>query len=160
MEFWAWTALIFYLADYRFEDNSQDYIVSDWEYLDLRSLGDVDSLSFVLSSSDVGAAGINTPTYFSMDNFSTADYTVDVENLEAANALQIFPNPTTDFVQIEGWDFPSMGATIEVRNLAGKLVLSRVVVLKEEFIRLDVRGLPKGMYFVSLGNQAVKLIKR
>lgn len=58
----------FYLADYRFEDNSEDYIVDSWEYVDLSSLGVVKSLEFSLSSSDVGDFGINTPTYFAMDS--------------------------------------------------------------------------------------------
>ncbi len=57
----------FYLADYRFEDNSQDYIIDTWEYVDLISLGVVKSLEFSLSSSDVGEWGMNTPAYFAMD---------------------------------------------------------------------------------------------
>jgi hypothetical protein len=57
----------FYLADYRFEDNSKDYIVENWEYVDLSFLGVVKSLEFSLSSSDVGKWGMNTPAYFALD---------------------------------------------------------------------------------------------
>jgi hypothetical protein len=57
----------FYLADYRFADNSQDYIVNTWEYVDLSFLGVVKSVEFSLSSSDVGKWGMNTPAYFAMD---------------------------------------------------------------------------------------------
>jgi hypothetical protein len=57
----------FYLADYRFEDNSEDYIVKTWEYVDLSSLGVVKSVEFNLSSSDVGSFGMNTPAYFALD---------------------------------------------------------------------------------------------
>jgi hypothetical protein len=60
----------FYLADYRFEDNSQDYIIDDWTWVDLTSLGDVIGLEFSLSSSDTGAYGMNTPAYFAMDNLN------------------------------------------------------------------------------------------
>ena len=60
----------FYLADYRFEDNSEDYIVDDWEYVDLSSLGLVKSLEFNLSSSDTGDYGMNNPTYFAMDSLN------------------------------------------------------------------------------------------
>ena len=44
------------LADYRFEDNSQDYIVDTWEFIDVSatSLNAADTIAFVLSSSDVG----------------------------------------------------------------------------------------------------------
>jgi len=57
----------FYLADYRFVDNSADYIVNTWRYVDLTSLGAVKSLEFGLSSSDVGDWGMNTPAYFALD---------------------------------------------------------------------------------------------
>jgi len=60
-------AVDFYLADYRFADNGQDYIVDTWEQVDLSGLGSVTSLEFGLSSSDVGSYGMNTPAYFAMD---------------------------------------------------------------------------------------------
>ncbi|MDF7808993.1 DUF4465 domain-containing protein [Pontiellaceae bacterium B12219] len=61
----------FYLADYRFADNTQDYVVDDWTWVDLSGLGDnVASLSFSLSSSDVGDYGMNTPGYFAIDELS------------------------------------------------------------------------------------------
>jgi hypothetical protein len=57
----------FYLADFRFEDNSKDYIVNTWWFVDLTPLGMVKSLEFSLSSSDVGAFGMNTPGYCAID---------------------------------------------------------------------------------------------
>jgi hypothetical protein len=57
----------FYLADYRFADNSEDYIVKTWEYIDLSSLGVVKNIEFSLNSSDVGEWGMNTPAYFALD---------------------------------------------------------------------------------------------
>jgi hypothetical protein len=60
----------FYLADYRFEDNAEDYIVDTWRYVDLTSLGKVMSLEFTLSSSDVGDFGMNTPGYFAIDTIT------------------------------------------------------------------------------------------
>lgn len=62
----------FYLADYRFADNSKDYIVSDWETVGLSSLGTIDSLQFSLESSDTRPPpiGMNTPAYFAMDQIA------------------------------------------------------------------------------------------
>lgn len=57
----------FYLADFRFKDNTSDYILKTWEFVDLTSLGVVKSLAFSLSSSDVSVFGMNTPAYFAMD---------------------------------------------------------------------------------------------
>lgn len=61
----------FYLADYRFADNGLDYIVDDWTWVDLSSLGEVAGLQFSLSSSDVGDFGMNTPAYFALDGLAS-----------------------------------------------------------------------------------------
>lgn len=61
-----------YLADYRFSDNSQDYVLKDWSFVDLSSLGAVSSLRFAMASSDVGDFGMNTPSYFAVDNLSVS----------------------------------------------------------------------------------------
>jgi hypothetical protein len=57
----------FYLADLRFADNQLDYIVNDWRFADLTTLGVVKSIEFSLSSSDSGSFGMNTPAYFAID---------------------------------------------------------------------------------------------
>ncbi|MFO0689726.1 MAG: DUF4465 domain-containing protein [Myxococcota bacterium] len=59
------------LADYRFDDPSLDYVLDRWVFLDLRGLGAVRELRFGFESSDVGAFGINTPTYFAIDDLTT-----------------------------------------------------------------------------------------
>jgi hypothetical protein len=61
----------FYLADYRFADNTQDYIIKNWTSVDLTPLGAAQSVGFTFQSSDTGAFGINTPTYVALDNLTT-----------------------------------------------------------------------------------------
>ncbi len=68
-------AVDFYLADFRSADNSADYAVDTWQYVDLTSLGVVESLEFTLSSSDVGDWGMNTPAYFAIDTLVADDGT-------------------------------------------------------------------------------------
>ena len=60
----------FFLADYRFANNTQDYIVSDWTAVNLSALGAVTKLSYTLSSSDNGTFGMNTPAYFGLDTLA------------------------------------------------------------------------------------------
>jgi hypothetical protein len=60
----------FYLADYRFENSEDDYLIDEWTFVDLTSLGSAASVQFSLSSSDNGGFGMNTPAYFALDNFS------------------------------------------------------------------------------------------
>ena len=82
----------FYLADFRFADSSQDYIVKDWTWVDLSALGFVDSLKFILSSSDNGQFGMNTPAFFCIDNF-VYDGIVSVGQ-KIQDDLAIYPNPS------------------------------------------------------------------
>ncbi len=58
----------FYLADYRFENQNKRYVISSWTNVDLQDLGKVNSVEFVLTSSDHDENGYNTPLYFCIDN--------------------------------------------------------------------------------------------
>ncbi|HSY62933.1 MAG TPA: DUF4465 domain-containing protein [Cytophaga sp.] len=69
------------LADYTFTDNSKDYVLDTWRWVDLRSLGIVDSLIFLLSSTDNDPVyGMNTPDYFAIDHFNEPLYDLAVVN--------------------------------------------------------------------------------
>lgn len=48
-----------------------EYVVA-WTYVDLSELGEIDALTFTMEGSDVGNYGLNTPSYFAMDNFGAA----------------------------------------------------------------------------------------
>ncbi len=86
----------FYLADFRFADNSKDYIIKTWQWVDLSSLGKVDDIQFSLESSDEDPTwGMNNPAYFCADNFYiTPDQAPEVDNaiadvIEKVNVSQI-----------------------------------------------------------------------
>jgi hypothetical protein len=81
----------FKLADYTSGDNSLDYLLSTWEYVDLSSLGPVKGLEFMLSSSDVGEWGMNTPAYFAMDHLVVPEPTTIV--LLAIGAMAVGRRP-------------------------------------------------------------------
>jgi len=62
----------FMLADYRDPGTANDYVVTDWTWVDLSTLGVVSQLSFSFESTDVHPTfGINTPTYFAIDDLTT-----------------------------------------------------------------------------------------
>jgi hypothetical protein len=71
----------FYLADFRNENGVPDYIINQWTWVDLSPLGAVGGLKFDLSSSDVGANGIMTPTYFAMDTLIPEPATIGLLGL-------------------------------------------------------------------------------
>jgi hypothetical protein len=60
----------FYLADYRFTDNGDDYVVDSWEWVDLSSLGEIAALEFTVTSTDMSFGYLNTPAYFAIDNLT------------------------------------------------------------------------------------------
>ncbi len=71
-------SLEFFLADFRFSDNTKDYILKDWTWVDLSKLGRISYLDIAFNSSDKGQFGINTPTYACIDslvyNNSSSDF--------------------------------------------------------------------------------------
>jgi hypothetical protein len=79
----------FFLADYRFANNSLDYIVSQWTTVPLMSLGDAVRLTFTLDSTDNGQFGMNTPAYFALDNLSVTPVPEPASLLLAALGLSI-----------------------------------------------------------------------
>lgn len=82
----------FYLADYRFDDNSLDYIIDRWVWVDLVELGKVKKLHFTLESSDVSDYGMNTPAYFCIDNLTY------LEGEDIIDNPPIVVNPIEDLV--------------------------------------------------------------
>ncbi len=143
----------FYLADYRFTDNSQDYIVNDWQYVDLTSLGDVDSLIFRLSSTDNSSFGMNTPAYFCIDDLTTADVSVSTNPLNAA-AFNVFPNPTTDFIQIDGIE--TLDVRYSIMDYNGRVLKNQRLISN----RVPVYYLPKGSYFLKIETEKGSVVKQ
>ena len=57
-----------YLADYRFDNNRDNYIISSWTNIELEQLGYISSLELTLTSSDNTTEGkIRTPAYVCID---------------------------------------------------------------------------------------------
>lgn len=137
----------FYLADFRFTDNSLDYIVNTWEWVDCSTLAVFDSLKFTLSSSDNGTFGMNTPAFFCIDNLSID---VTVGNLEASqknNNIGFFPNPASDYLQF--LNLPISGRNlISIYNMNGQLVLESSLTNTEKTLIIDY--LPTGLYMVKI----------
>jgi hypothetical protein len=75
-----------------------------------------------------------------------------------ATALALYPNPVRDELFISG---VSGDAKIVITDLSGRTVETlRVTSLQNSNLSINVSHLPKGVYFVKIGNAAGKFIKK
>ena len=146
----------FYLADYRDSDNNNDYIIDEWTEINLTSLGNVDSLSFELSSSDNGSWGMNTPGYFCLDYIST-NTAISVETI-AINNLNVYPNPVKNILNITNVE----NGNISIYNLSGKLIYTENVY--QNNAKINFSDFTQGIYVVSVKNddevRTYKIVKQ
>ena len=140
-----------YLADYRFSDNSRDFILNQWKWADLSPLGPADSLSFSLSSSDMGLYGMNTPAYFCLDNISLS-IPVSVATSNVPGLFKVHPNPTADLIQITHSE--SGPVDCYLFDASGKLVMRQP--LPAPGGQIDLQFLPSGTYFATLKGKQVQ----
>ena len=139
-----------FLADFRSANNVQDYILKNWQWVDLSPLGNVDSLVFELKSGDVGSFGINTPTFFCIDNFTTKDafVTTNKQDITADNVI-IFPSPTVNIATIRLLDANDDTAKINVTDIMGKTI-DTIFVANQKEISIDVSNYANGIYFINI----------
>ncbi len=138
-------SVVFYLADYRSDDDTKDYIVKDWRWVNLTSLGNVDSLTFELVSSDNGQFGMNTPGFFCIDNFTSTYPGLNIaKNLTLFSIL--YPNPVIDFLTLEFQNKQNGMAEINISDITGCTIKTFNSSLSHH--KIDVSEWTNGLYFV------------
>lgn len=148
----------FYLADYRFTDDNDDYIINTWAEVDLTSLGENDSLTFSLTSSDNGQYGMNTPGYFCIDYISTT-ITNEISFTEnIISEVTMYPNPTTGILNINNTE----NSKIIITDLSGKILYNKQSYNGIKTINMS--NYKAGIYIVSVINESSvvteKIIKK
>jgi len=148
----------FYLADFRFTDNSKDYILNKWTWVDISKLKETRFLRFSLRSSDNAIWGMNTPGFFCIDNFNDKAPT-SVPALSQVQAT-VFPNPFVDHLVISG--LKGM-ARVTVSDISGKTVAEYNNVSNNQPLT-GLQNLNSGVYLIRINegsNQLItKLIKK
>ena len=154
-----------YLADYRYTNNTQDYILKTWTWINLSSLGNVDSLAFYLSSSDNGAFGMNTPVFLCIDDLIT-NAPVGIENHFSFAELNLFPNPASDFFEIAYQTETPSFVSLRMMDVTGRELLTQNFKSFNGLNKFKVgtQALPGGIYYVTLNVEgkifSKKLIKQ
>jgi hypothetical protein len=141
-----------YLADYRFTQSEKDYILSEWSYVDLTNLGEVDSLVLRMTSSDVGIFGMNTPAYVCIDQVST-------DNLLSASSLDrrgkeivIGPNPVHETLYLT----VAEKGIYSLTSLHGTKLWSKP--LEPGLHEVSVADVPAGIYFLTQNGRVASKI--
>ena len=155
----------FYLADFRFANNAQDYIVKTWSLVDLSLLGMVDTLTYFLSSSDVGAFGMNTPAFFCMDNFSTPQAVGINSYNNLTLSTRMYPTPIENEATIEVESLTNELATLTITNTLGEVITedAQNLTAGNTILKNNFSNLPQGMYFLSVstskGTSTIRFLK-
>ncbi|OFX29396.1 MAG: hypothetical protein A2X08_12260 [Bacteroidetes bacterium GWA2_32_17] len=139
----------FYLADYSYTDSLMDYIIKDWTEVNLTTLGQITKLDFVLSSSDTGAYGMNTPAFFCFDNLNCNFITNVTENVN--DLLDFYPNPTTAQVY-----FNKVVNNLKIYNLSGEVIYSK----HGKVSSIDLTDFNSGIYFIKMNVDGVEINKK
>ncbi|MEM8585737.1 MAG: DUF4465 domain-containing protein [Bacteroidota bacterium] len=152
-----------FLADYRFDDNDQDFIIEDWTLVELDSWAlDIDSISFTLESSDVDSVvGINTPTFFAIDQI-TFDLLASLDDPTPDWAPVAYPNPSPNgLIEL---DWPTMFSWTAADWWYLHDALGRPIARGNQ--RLDYLNLadqPRGVYYLILNRSearySIKLVR-
>ncbi len=142
----------FLLADYT---GIEGIIIDDWQQVDLTPLGTIDNLTFTFASTKYNDSGITNPTYFCFDNLIFETITSVSENVK--NEIKIYPNPTTDFININ-----RVGeGQISLTDISGKIVYQKNNCSENEII--DLTNFNSGIYILKINSKNVvvseKIIK-
>jgi len=70
--------------------------------------------------------------------------------------LSIFPNPSDDIINIEFENINN--ATIEIYNISGRLVFSKVLNSKVE--KIDITDLSEGIYFIKVRQEKNVIVEK
>jgi hypothetical protein len=143
------------LADYRFADNTQDYIQKDWTTVSLTSSETLGRLKFNLTSSDEGQWGMNTPAFFAIDDLSAGFANIEENELTS----RIYPNPAIDIINVQT---NSDNGTVEIFDITGKQISSNNYTSK--MFQLNISAFPAGTYYAVISSETsrktTKIIKQ
>ncbi|MCO5250490.1 MAG: YCF48-related protein [Candidatus Kapabacteria bacterium] len=84
------------------------------------------------------------------------------ESKEAGKGLSLYPNPTMEYITItkpsEGFE-PSEGSEVKIFNMLGECVMTVETRHVESLQRINISHLPRGVYYVRMGNRTEMFVK-
>ena len=141
-------SVYFYLADFRFTNNTNDYILDSWQWVNCQPLGAVDSLFFSLYSSDNGVLGMNTPAFFAIDNLTSQANFVGIQEISAMD-FQLFPNPATDQIYLNAKKEINFPFIVSISDGSGKTIVTGFEI-QNHSQPISIASLSAGYYFLTV----------
>lgn len=128
------------LADYR---GDKFEVLNTWKWIDLSSLGVVNRINFSFDGSKKNDWGLLTPTYICINDFNAPKPVETKSELVDLN-VNIFPNPTVDYLNITGLDGTY---SVAMYSLDGVMVYEGSI---NNFGSIDVSSMTKGVYMLHI----------
>lgn len=97
----------------------------------------------------------NTDT--ALSSITSLNIKLDVAELNNQNVIQLYPNPVTDILQVEGIED---AAKLRITNITGQLVdLTGKVAVAGNNVSINTASLAPGMYILQYENKAARFLK-
>ena len=142
----------FYLADYRFTDNTEDYIVDTWETVDLTEVfvGGATNVSMRFESSDNGDFGMNTPAYVAIDHILW-EAPLGISEVDESDFIT-YPNPVQDELFVDG-----PNGILTLTTVGGRKVIEQTHDIHSN---VDFSALPSGIYVLKIATENGTVTKK
>lgn len=87
-----------------------------------------------------------------VDDITFVEGTSAINGVEAMDALNVYPNPTSDLLNVEAIN----GAIVKVYNVTGQLQMQEAL----QGGQVSIASLDNGIYFVNVDNQISRVVKK
>ena len=78
------------------------------------------------------------------------------QEVNLIKSVHLFPNPATEFVDVQLDQFPAENVTLSVHNILGSELPVETEILDENLIRVRVKDLASGYYLLAIKDEESK----
>lgn len=147
-----------YVEDLCLDNGCYDFVIYDTGNNGLNGLFGflyIGNFSVVLNGQTIAQSPVNG-NFGAKDSIRFCFNDVSVKNIETANSLFIYPNPTTDYLNIEMIGNQVGSCMVSVFDVRGRLIVKETMMANSK--RLNVANLEAGVYVVvvNTGNSVVR----
>jgi len=100
---------------------------------------------FIMFTTNQTVTGLGWEGYYTT-------FPVGCKEANELSAIQIFPNPATEFVTVSGKALKMDNLNIEMLNMEGKTLMKDEMIINDGSLlqKIDLHGIPKGVYILKI----------